>query len=270
MLSVLWLGYLLCDISMQTNCYFKSAFLLTACLHLKICCKELVDRRPGRAVRLESRETACVSSTSNQWQHVATADPPDKMFAPVESQEEVQGAAAKRGNSGTPQVELTSCSGQEKDENGAVPSPQEILRLIAFKYLRKVDLSTPEEFNGFVRYIEKVRKALIVDVTTGSLIVNVECSSLEILEGLWEDYRTGYLNKMVQKFLVTEEILEEFGLVEVKLTTTIKKEEYRACQELLSEIAGMCMVSPNRNFNTESHDIFCGNCITDREISFIE
>ena len=250
---------------MQTNCYFKSVFLLAACLHLKICCKELVVRRPGRAIRLESGETASVSSTSNQWQHVATADPLDKMFAPVESQEEVQGAAAVRDNSGTPQVELTSESGREKDENGAVPSPQEVLRLIAFKYLRKVDLSTPEEFNGFVRYIEKVRKALIVDVTTGSLIVKVECSSLEILEGLWEDYCTGYLNIMAQKFLVTEEILKEFGLVEVKLTTTIKKEEYRACQELLSEIAGMCMISPNRNFNTEIHDILCGNCSTDRE-----
>lgn len=250
---------------MQTNCYFKSVFLLTACLHLKICCKELVDRRPGRAIRLESRETASVSSASNQWQHVATANPLDKMFAPVESQEEVQGAAAVRDNSGTPQVEVTSGSGREKDENGAVPSPQEVLRLIAFKYLRKVDLSTPEEFNGFVRYIEKVRQALIVDVTPGSLIVKLECSSLEILEGLWEDYCTGYLNRMAQKFLVTEEILEEFDLVEVKLTTTIKKEEYSACQELLSEIAGMCMISPNPNFNTEIHDILCGNCITNRE-----
>ena len=225
----------------------------------------MVGRRPGRAVRLESQETERVSSTSNQWQHVATADPLDKMFAPVESQEEVQGPAAVPGNSGTPRVEATSGSGRENDENGAVSSPQEVLRLIALKYLRKVDLSTPEEFNGFVRYIEKVRQALIVDVTPGSLIVKLECSSLEILEGLWEDYCTGYLNIMAQKFLVTEEILKEFGLVEVKLTTTIKKEEYRACQELLSEIAGMCMISPNRNFNTEIHDILCGNCSTDRE-----
>lgn len=236
------------DINMQTNRYYNSFFfLLTAYLHLKIGCNELVGRRPGRAVRLESQETERVSSTSNQWQHVATTDPLDKMFAPVESQEEVQGPAAVPGNSGTPQVEATSGSGRENDENGAVSSPQEVLRLIALKYLRKVDLSTPEEFNGFVRYIEKVRKALIVDVTTGSLIIKVECSSLEILEGLWEDYCTGYLNKMAQKFLVTEEILDEFALDKVKLTTTIKKEEYRACQDRLSENAGMVMVSPNRN-----------------------
>ena len=206
----------------------------------------MVGRRPGRAVRLESQETERVSSTSNQWQHVATADPLDKMFAPVESQE-VQGAAAVPGNSETPRVEATSGSGRENDENGAVSCPQEVLRLIALKYLRKVDLSTPEEFNGFVRYIEKVRKALIVDVTTGSLIVKVECSSLEILEGLWEDYCTGYLNRMALKFLVTEEILDEFALDEVKLKTFIKKEEYRACQDRLSENAGMLMVSPNRN-----------------------
>ena len=92
-----------------------------------------------------------------------------------------------------------------------------------------------------------MRKAVIVDVATGSLMVTIECSSLDILEGLWKDYSAGRLNEMAQRFLVTEEILDEFALDKVKLTTTIKKEEYRACQDRLSENAGMVMVSPNRN-----------------------
>ena len=37
---------------------------------------------------------------------------------------------------------------------------------------------------------------------------------------------------MAQKFLATEEILVEFGLAELKITTTINEEEYRACREL--------------------------------------
>ncbi|XP_068715868.1 polyubiquitin-B-like isoform X1 [Montipora foliosa] len=39
---------------------------------------------------------------------------------------------------------------------------------------------------------------------------------------------------MAQKYLVTKELLEEFGLLEVKLTTFIPEEEYRACQEYFS------------------------------------
>ena len=98
-----------------------------------------------------------------------------------------------------------------------------------------------------IQYIERGRKALILHVTSGSLIVMVECSSLEILERLWEDYSTGCLNEMAQKFLVTEELLKAFGLAKVKLTTTIKEEEYRACHKLLSKIKGMFMGHRNQS-----------------------
>ena len=136
------------------------------------------------------------------------------------------------------------------NKNAGLPagylSSQEVLNFISSKYLQKVDPSTPEEFNGFVEYIERVRNALIVDVTSGSLILMIECSSLEILEGLWEDYSTGYLNEMAQKFLVTAELLRTFGLAKIKLTTTIKEEQYRACHKLLSKIAGMLMGNLNQ------------------------
>ena len=144
-------------------------------------------------------------------------------------------------------AEITSGRKRKNIENRAVHPSQEVLDLIALKYLKKVNPSTPEEFNGFVQYIEKARKALILDVTSGSLIVMVECSSLEILEGLWEDYSTGYLSEMAQKFLATDEILKAFGLAEVELTTTIKEEEYRTCHKLLSEITGMFMGHLNQS-----------------------
>lgn len=129
--------------------------------------------------------------------------------------------------------------GQEKIGNGAVPSPQDILSSIASKYLQALNPSTSEEFNGFLQYLEKVRK-VIVDVKTGSLIVMVECSSLQVLDELWEDYNTGHLSGMVQKCLVTQEILEEFALAEVKITTTINEEEYRACRELFLNLPSRC------------------------------
>ena len=115
--------------------------------------------------------------------------------------------------------------------NERIPSENEVLRFIAFKSFTKFDVSRPEERNGFVRYLEDVRKALVVGNHEGSLIVTVQCSSLQILEELWEDYETGHLNEKAQKFLVTEELLKAFAPIKVKLTTTIEEEEYRACQE---------------------------------------
>lgn len=188
---------------------------------------EMVKCRPGRAKRVQSQETA---PTPNQL----TVDPPD-MF------EDVLGTPGVPGNSETPLMEVTSSYGRQNDKNRAYPSTQDVLAAIASRYLKTTNPSTVEEFNGFLYYMRDVRKVLIVDVAFGSLIVTVECSSLETLERLWEDYCTGYLNSMAQKFLVTEEILKEFGLAEVKLTTTIKKDEYRACREHL--IAGMFIVS---------------------------
>ncbi|KAJ7388926.1 hypothetical protein OS493_034852 [Desmophyllum pertusum] len=99
------------------------------------------------------------------------------------------------------------------------------------QYFQSIDPSNPEEFNGYLQYLKDVRQVLIVDLKQGSLIITVECSSLEILEGLWEDYCTSHLNEMAQKFLVTEDLLKELGLTEAKLTTTILEEEYRACRE---------------------------------------
>ena len=197
----------------------------------------------GTSTRMEA-QTAHILSNSNQLETVATAGlqmETREVVAPVESEEEVQGAAVVPGTSETPRAEITSGRKRKNIENRAVHPSQELLNFIAIKYLKKVDPSIPEESNGFVQYIERGRKALILHVTSGSLIVMVECSSLEILEGLWEDYSTGYLGEMAQKFLATEEILKAFELAEVKLTTTIKEDEYRACHKLLSKITGMFM-----------------------------
>ena len=141
------------------------------------------------------------------------------------------------GVQGTAVVPITSRNPRAEAMEG-FPTEQEVLNLAASKYLQTIDPSKPEDLNGFVYYLERVRKVLIVDTQSGSLIITVECSSLEILEGLWEDYCTGHLNEMVQKNLVTDDILKELGLTEVKLATTILEEEYRACREHFFQYLG--------------------------------
>ena len=136
------------------------------------------------------------------------------------------------------QAELTGRSTSGVSNQSAIPDSQEVLNLAAFKYLKTIDPSKPEDLNGFVHYLREVRELLILDTKSGSLIITVECGSLEILDGLWEDYCTGYLNEMAQRFLVTEDILKELGLIEVKLTTTILEEEYKACREYFLQGSG--------------------------------
>jgi len=122
--------------------------------------------------------------------------------------------------------------------DASFPTTQQVLNLAASKYLNAIEPSRPEDLNGFVYYMEKVRKTLIVDTQSGSLIMTVDSSSLEMLDELWSDYCNGFLNKMVQKFLVTDEVLKELGLTEVKLTTTILEEDYRAYREYLLQQSG--------------------------------
>lgn len=121
----------------------------------------------------------------------------------------------------------------ENIANESITSAQEVFSFIASKCFLNVDPTNPEEVNDFLRYMREMRKVVVVDThdKLGSLIITVQCSSLEILEGLWEDYRTGFLNASAQDYLVTEHILKEFGLIEVKLKTTILENEYRACRD---------------------------------------
>ena len=119
----------------------------------------------------------------------------------------------------------------EQSEQNGFPTTQAILNLVASNYLANFNPSTREELNDFVQYLLEVRKVLIVGTHSGSLIIKVKCSTLKILEDLWDDYCSGYLNEMAQKHLVTEEILKELGLTELILTTSISDDNYRECKK---------------------------------------
>jgi len=153
-------------------------------------------------------------------------------------QSDVQDATVMPGASCQQQVSLPTGSFRGNVENGNIPSLQQVLSYIGWKCFQNVDPSKPEELNGYLEYLTKVRNVLVVDTQQGSLIIIVECSSLEILDGLWVDYDKGHLNDMAQKYLVTEDLLQEFGLTEVKLTTTILKDENRACREYFLRKSG--------------------------------
>nr|XP_058942638.1 putative ankyrin repeat protein RF_0381 [Pocillopora verrucosa] len=73
-------------------------------------------------------------------------------------------------------------------------------------------------------------KIIIIGVSKGSLVITVECESLMILEELWTDYLSGRLGEVVQNCFVTEKILKELNLAELRLKTTMDIKEYNACK----------------------------------------
>ena len=86
-----------------------------------------------------------------------------------------------------------------------------------------------EEWNWFREHLKEM-KVLIVGATDGSLVITVRCESLMILEEFWTDYSSGHLGEVVQNCFVTEKILKELNLAELRLKTTIDIEEYNACK----------------------------------------
>ena len=153
---------------------------------------------------------------------------------PQESQGVIKEGAVASVTSSQSQVSNTTASLSGNVGNSVMPSTQQIMNSVASNYLNNQNLSTPEDRSDFIRYLKEVREVLVLNCQSGSLIITVECVSLKILEDLWQDYCTGNLGRVVQECLVTEDILKELGLSEIKLITTIDEKDYKDCQKYLA------------------------------------
>ena len=113
---------------------------------------------------------------------------------------------------------------------------KEIFLSIVQNYLKTTPPQSPEEHSRFMEYTQKM-KLIITGVAVGSLVIAVKCESLMILEELWTDYSSGRLGEVVQNCFVTEKILKELNLAELRLKTTIDIEEYNACKAFFEKDA---------------------------------
>ena len=109
-------------------------------------------------------------------------------------------------------------------------TPQKVLASIAWNYLLQTPPKSREDHDHFLTHMAKMG-GIIKGIEKGSLLIKVRCVSQQILEELWEDYLSGHLGEVVQRCFVTDEILKELNLAELKLKTTIQEEEYKACKE---------------------------------------
>ena len=140
------------------------------------------------------------------------------------------GGSQNGRHQGTSTVPVSSGAETPQASNVIQPETQTVLARIAVKYMETLPPSwNKEDLDNFLTYMSKMQFA-ITGIAMGSLLITVRCDSLQILERLWEDYSLGHLGDVVQRCLVTEEILAELSLAELELKTTISKDEYEACK----------------------------------------
>ena len=106
---------------------------------------------------------------------------------------------------------------------------------ILMNYLKTTPARSIEEYYEFVEYAKEMR-LIITGVSIGQ-VITVQCESLQSLEKLWTDNSSGRLSEMVQNCFVTEKILKEFKLTELKLKTTMDVEEYKARKVYFERVA---------------------------------
>ena len=132
--------------------------------------------------------------------------------------------------------EKSSKKPQREDQKArGIPTKRKLPGIIASNYLKTAPPRSSDNYDDFLRYLKDMR-VVIGGVKEGSVIITVMCTSLEILEALWEECNTGRMDEVAQKLLITNDVIREFGYV--KITVTILEEEYKACRAYFLELSG--------------------------------
>ena len=191
----------------EKTCYIKIKFdcynLTDAELNIKVV---VGDLKPEE----KNMQTDMLAIESVRWQEV--------------QQHRVSATSAASGSVSYPQTEDFKAS-KERD-----------FQLIFHDCYHSTKPQSIEEWNWFREHLKEMR-VIITGVSNGSLVITVKCESLMIMEELWTDYSSGHLGEVVQNCFVTEKILKELNLAELRLKTTMDIEEYNACKMFLEKDA---------------------------------
>ena len=90
----------------------------------------------------------------------------------------------------------------------------------------------------FLEFLEKAYNVTRVALNKGSLIISLNCKTLKGLDQLWNDYLSGHLNKVAERYLVTDKMRRNLNLTTINLKTTIEEENYLNCRNVFLESSG--------------------------------
>ncbi|XP_022807529.1 uncharacterized protein LOC111344551 [Stylophora pistillata] len=85
--------------------------------------------------------------------------------------------------------------------------------------------------HALIEHIQDVYNVCVGKLGIGCLEITVQCPTLDSLERLWSDTRSGCIDKFAEKFLVTSTFKTKLGVENMTLKVEIKEEDYKACRE---------------------------------------
>ena len=135
---------------------------------------------------------------------------------------------------------LISTRNLEKEKEEAM---KEMLIQEVHSYLKFNDHSgdeLPQAITSFTVHLINVYKVRLVTLGVGSVIIILDCPTLESLEHLWSDYLSGNLDKVAERYLVTDEMKKKLNLETICLKTTITEENYWNCKKALMGLSRTC------------------------------
>ena len=91
---------------------------------------------------------------------------------------------------------------------------------------------------ALIEFLEKGYDLSQVALDVGSLIISLKCKMLKGLDQLWKDYLSGHLNKVAERYLVTDDMKTKLNLRKINLKTTIEEQNYLNCRKVLLESSG--------------------------------
>ncbi|XP_068739746.1 uncharacterized protein [Montipora capricornis] len=108
------------------------------------------------------------------------------------------------------------------------------------RFVKSRDYSSNKQkgVSALTDFIHKAYEVSLMAVNVGSLEIIVECPTLKSLEHLWNDYLSGHLNNVAERYLVTDEMKKKVGLETINLKTTINEEDYLACRKFFAKMTG--------------------------------
>ncbi|XP_015761223.1 PREDICTED: uncharacterized protein LOC107340384 [Acropora digitifera] len=87
----------------------------------------------------------------------------------------------------------------------------------------------------FLEFLKEAYKVFPHALNKGSLIVSLNCKTLKGLDQLWNDYLFGHINKVAERYLVTDEMKTKLNLRKINFQTSIEEENYLKCRKVLLE-----------------------------------
>ena len=118
---------------------------------------------------------------------------------------------------------------------------EKVERLLALNVQTYVEFNSNPSIEAFTEHLIAVYKVSLRSVGSGSVIIIVECPTLEILEHLWNDYLSGELDKVAERSFVTDELKKELNQETTCLKIFIKEENYLNCRKAFREPPSTCL-----------------------------